>query len=145
MTKTNTFENQNLRSNKNYFIGTLLLSDNDSDILDYGVCDTSIQDESFTSITDLLNKVYSSPTLQIKIEIKQLDNNHKIFRIGKLHISKDKYGIEDWYVGSFPLGTYLSELTEKRLEILIEDFMELENMEITEAEVDNGRTKFKAS
>lgn len=139
MTITNikTFENQNLKSNKHYFTGTLSISEENINRIDYEI--------DKKSITDILTKIYNSPTPQIKIEIRQLDNYYKIvnkiFKVGNLCVKKDKFGIEDWFVGSFPLGTYLFELVDKdkELEILIEDFLELNNTGITEAEVSNER------
>ena len=114
-----------------HFSGKLVLSFSNLNKMNYGLFDNSVANIRFISLSDILDRIYSlSPTLpEVKVTITQLDTGHRICKEGVLNIGRDKYGVEDWSLGKFPLGLYLFELVDKKIEIWIEYLEEAENME----------------
>lgn len=123
-----------------HFSGKLVLSSTNLDKMNYGLFDNSVANIRFISISDILDRIYSlSPASpEIKITIKQLDNGHRICKQGVLNIGCDKYGAMDWKINEFPLGLYLFELVDKKIEIWIE-YLE----EVTEDVDSHGREKYE--
>ncbi|HEY8803622.1 MAG TPA: hypothetical protein VIM42_00665 [Clostridium sp.] len=106
------------------FMGTLTLSDNNMNRMDYGVVD--LIDGEFHSITDELERIHNSSLNLVRVAVRIFNSNHVINRMGALRIGLDKYGVKSWFINSYPLDQELDELSingSVDIEIFIEDFI----------------------
>ena len=104
---------------KFYFTGKLILSNNLT--VNYGVYNKPLT--TFDSITEILNNIYESDNPLVRIKLIQISNGRTLDKMGNLHIDKDKYGVEGYFVNSLPLDLYLDEIVGEQIEVFLEDFI----------------------
>jgi len=105
-----------------YFNGKLELEDTQNR-MNYII--TDLVDNTEKSITDILDTIYNSTnTIKklVRISGRIYNNQHLINAMGSLFMSKDKFGVLSYHIGSMPFDLQLSELTSQSVEIIIEDY-----------------------
>ena len=107
-----------------YFNGTLSLSDSPSDFNRMNYIVTDKVDGIQQSITDILDKVYSSNVCNklIRVALRIYDNNHIINKMGSLHISRDKFKTESYHINGLPFELELFYLINRDIELVIEGY-----------------------
>jgi len=89
--------------------------------LDYGVSNSKLV--VFDSISDILDEIYSLEDKSISFRMNLLgsynENPKSIVREGQLNLQTDKFDINSYHIGDFPLELYLDEQTEKTVSIHI--------------------------
>jgi|SRR3972149_174484 len=112
-----------------HFEGTLVLSDIPEDMnrMNYGILDSVTN--KFDSISDELERIYNSGFNLVRIELRQFENNHCLQKIGALHIGKDKYGVDGWFINGLPFDFELDWINRngnKKISIEIHDFITID-------------------
>lgn len=121
---------------EHYFIGKLILDENDINRMNYIVSDL-VDNNSQKSITDLLDKIYNSNNTinkLIRVIIKPFNSNIVYGKFQSLCIKKDKFGIHSYHIGEFPLENKLFELVGSNVEMWLEDYTD------ATGDVHNGKT-----
>lgn len=101
--------------------------------MNYGVFNNKHM--TFDSLSEILTKILNSSSLLIKFTM-HLDNNHKIKKQGRLHITKDKYKINSLHIDNYPLESELFDLVGSEVSVWIEHLEE-----VTEATDNNEYAK----
>lgn len=114
---------------RNHILGELKISNSSLDKIDYGLFDNSTPFIRFMSISTILDRIYNSPSPNLIFTLRTAKDNLskasiQISKSGRLHISRDPWGVNDYFIGEFPLGLYLHELTGEKVEIFIEHLTE---------------------
>ena len=117
--------NQNKNINYNeyttiLFDGVIQLDDSTNKI-NYLIID---KNNNSKNITKILDTIYNSKNIDKLIRIHGLvcENNDTFNGFAKLHIKKDRFGIEGYHVGNFALDLQLDLLVGKEVKILLEDY-----------------------
>ena len=112
--------------NTHHIVGKLTLS---SEIkkMEYLMISKTEHDYKSQSITNILEKVYSSLSPFISVMIRTLNDSLKIIHKGELNKCKDKYGICGYCIDNFALESELFNLTGQEIEIHIKHLERKEN------------------
>jgi len=114
-----------MKSNKQVkkFIGKLVLGEKSLNEMNYGVITKTEHGITYSSITDLLDKIYKSDNPDVHITIKYYNedgNLHKIDKSGELLRDKDKYNVYGYFVNQYPLELELFNLVDNEITMFIE-------------------------
>jgi len=107
------------------FNGLLFLDENDLSRMNYKVKDMIDKTEkSISAILDIIyNDVECSLCKLIRVVGRFYNNSALPFsEFQQLRISKDEYGTNSYYIGTFPLEIQLHKHLGENLELLIEDY-----------------------
>jgi len=112
---------------KHSYEGKLIIIDNKTRTLDYGIFDTRTAFIKMTDISSILNRIYqTSNNFEVYIKIKVFNDRdkkwQKIFEAyGKLNFQNSN-GVDDWFVGDCDLGSALFDNVDSYVNVTIDNY-----------------------